>query len=446
MATPTIRPRRMTHAQDQFRTPQAFTSWALGLYSSRQPPILGTVSLGEELENKAKEKLETYRDDPGAYWYVAGSAGSDSTHRANRAAFDKWKIIPRMLVNATNRRIETTIFGVKYPSPIILAPIGVQGILHADAELASARAAAKVGVPFTMSTASTRSIELVAQASGNGPRWYQLYWPRDNRIVLSLLNRAKSQGFTVLVVTLDTMLLGFRPHDIERVYLPFIHSVGAQVGFSDPVFMSLNQEEPTQEYPKFPYDPVHDDKLFFDGDEDMKKKVHLSSEWMKQINSGVFRTWDEIKFVRDNWEGPLVLKGIQSVEDAELSFKAGVDGIIVSNHGGRQVDGAISSLAALENIMASPIIKAAQSEDKLTILFDSGIRTGSDVIKALALGAQAVLLGRPYAYGLAIAGEDGVEHVVRSLLCDLEATLGLSGYSSIQDIQGKGSKIITRDV
>jgi len=412
------------------------------LYAGRKPPLLGTVSLGPELEERVKDK---FKDNLAAYWYVAGSAGTDSTYRANRAALDKWKIIPRMLVDATHRKVETTLFGVKYPSPVILAPIGVQGILHRDGELASARAAAKVGVPYTMSTASSRSIELVAEANGSGPRWYQLYWPRNNDIVLSLLNRAKEQKFKVLVVTLDTMLLGFRPHDLENVYLPFIHGVGTQVGLSDPVFMSLQNSQPTQDYPSFPYDYARDDKAFFSGDEEMKRKVQLSSEWMKQINSGMFKRWEEVKFLRDHWDGPLVLKGIQCSEDAELAYKAGVDGIVVSNHGGRQVDGAIASLTALEDIMKSAVIKTAQSEGKFTIIFDSGIRTGSDIIKALALGAQAVLLGRPYTYGLALAGEDGVEFVIRSILCDLEVTMGLMGCSSIEDIQGKADKILRKE-
>ncbi|KAF8527430.1 oxidoreductase [Hysterangium stoloniferum] len=438
----TTKPRRMTLAEDQHRTPQAFTSWGLQLYSSRKPPMLGTVSLGPELEEKVQDK---FKDNIGAYWYVAGSAGTDSTHHANRAAFDNWKIIPRMLVDATHRKIETTLFGVKYSSPVILAPIGVQGILHPDGELASARAAAKVGVPYTMSTASSRSIELVAEANGSGHRWYQLYWPRNNDIVLSLLKRAKEQKFKVLMVTLDTMLLGFRPHDLESVYLPFIHGVGSQVGMSDPVFMSLHNSQPTHDYPPFPYDHARDDKAFFNGDEEMKRKVKLSSEWMKQINSGVFKNWEEVKFLRDHWEGPLVLKGIQCSEDAELAYKAGVDGIVVSNHGGRQVDGAIASLTALEEIMKSNVIKTAQSEGKFTIIFDSGIRTGSDIIKALALGAQAVLLGRPYVYGLALAGEDGVEFVIRSILCDLEVTMGLMGCSSIEDVQGKADKILRKE-
>jgi len=181
------------------------------------PQPLGTVVF-KEIEEKAKEKLKDY---PGAFLYAGGSAGTNTTYRANRKALDRYALIPRMLVNATVRNLETTIFGVTHSAPIFIAPIGVQGIFHGDAELAPARAAKKLGVPFIMSTASSRSIEEVATANGDGYRWYQLYWPRTNDVTLSILNRAKANGFKALVVTLDTMVLGWRPHDIERAYLPF---------------------------------------------------------------------------------------------------------------------------------------------------------------------------------------------------------------------------------
>jgi isopentenyl diphosphate isomerase/L-lactate dehydrogenase-like FMN-dependent dehydrogenase len=352
-----------------------------------------------------------------------------------------------MLVNATARNLETTLFGVKYPSPLLMAPIGVAGIIHADAELASARAAKTVRVPFIMSTAATRSIEEVAQANGDGQRWYQLYWPRTDEITLSLLKRAKANGFTALVVTLDTMLLGWRPHDIQSTYLPFLQGVGIQVGASDPVFMKRFGLQPVQgkeAHPKFPYDPKKEEAKLAQGDEETKKVVTLGRAWLGECNSGMFRTWEDVKFLRENWEGPLILKGIQNVADAEKSIEAGVDGIIVSNHGGRQVDGAIPSLYALDKICQSPTILAAQTSGKLTVLFDSGIRTGSDIIKALALGAQGVLLGRPYMYGLAIGGEKGVEEVLRCTLADLEVTLGLSGFKNVQEIQGKREEVITK--
>ncbi|GJJ13250.1 hypothetical protein Clacol_007501 [Clathrus columnatus] len=419
-----------------------FGSWSNFLYTSRKPPFLGTVSTEEELLQKFKEK---FKDDLGAFWYVAGSAGSESTFRANRAIFDKWKLIPRMLIEATNRNLEVELFGVQYPSPVILAPIGVQGILHQEAELASARAAAKVGVVFTMSTASTRSIELVAKANGNGHRWYQLYWPRTEAITLSILKRAKEQDsvyIDVLVLTVDTMLLGYRWHDLETSYLPFLHGVGTQVGTSDPAFMAKHNEQPTEDYYPWPYNASVYDKAYLEGDAKIKRQVEISTDWIGEINSGIFRDWKELEFLKRNWDGPLILKGIQSKEDAERALRVGVDGIIVSNHGGRQVDGAVASLRALEYIMKSELIKTAQLEGKFTVLFDSGIRTGSDIIKAIALGANAVLLGRPYVYGLALGGESGVENVVRNILCELDITLGLIGGKSIKDIHGKANELL----
>lgn len=418
-----------------------WSKYVQGIYISRQPPSpLGTVVF-KEIEEKAKEKLKNY---PGAFLYAGGSAGTSATYRANRQALDKYAIIPRMLVNATVRNLETTIFGVRHSSPIFIAPIGVQGIFHEEAELAPARAARKLGVPFIMSTASTRSIEEVAEANGDGYRWYQLYWPRTNDITLSLLARAKANGFKALVVTLDTMTIGWRPHDLETAYIPFGHGVGIQVGLSDPVFMARYNREPIHERPPFPYDTAAMDKAYLAGDEKVKEQVYFGQEWLKECNSGLYRDWEDLKFLRENWEGPLVLKGIQSVLDAEKAIDAGVDGIVVSNHGGRQVDGAIPSLYALENIMKSVKVKEAQKSGKFTVLFDSGIRTGSDIIKAIALGAQAVILGRPWLYGMIVGGEAGVEQVIRHTLADLDTNLGLSGYRNLGEIHGKGEEIITK--
>ncbi|KAJ7618929.1 oxidoreductase [Mycena polygramma] len=413
--------------------------YMLSLYISRKAPQpLGTVVF-DEIEAKAKEALKDY---PGAFMYAGGSAGTNSTYRANLRAFEKYRIIPRMLVDATTRSLETTIFGVKHSSPIFIAPIGVQGIFSAEAELAPARAGQKLGVPFIMSTASTRSIEDVAEANGDGHRWYQLYWPASKEVLLSILGRAKASGFTALVVTLDTMLLGWRPHDLEKAYIPFGHGVGVQVGTSDPVFMARFGREPIKTYPEFPYDAAEMDRRYAAGDKEAKDGVFLGMEWLKECNSGLFHSWEDLRFIRENWDGKLVLKGIQSVQDAEKCLEHGVDGIIVSNHGGRQVDGAIPSLYALARIMKSTVVKGAQASGKLTILFDSGIRTGPDIFKALALGAQAVVLGRPWLYGSIIAGQAGVEQVLRHTVADLDATLGLSGYTSLNEIQGKGDEVL----
>ncbi|KAJ7776792.1 oxidoreductase [Mycena maculata] len=414
--------------------------YMVGVYRGRQGvPPLGTVVF-EEIEAKAKEKLKDY---PGAFMYAGGSAGTNSTYRANLRAFEKFRIVPRMLVDATVRNLDTTIFGVKHSSPVFIAPIGVQGIFTAEAELAPARAAQKLGVPFIMSTASSRTIEDVAEANGDGHRWYQLYWPATQDVLLSILSRAKASGFTALVVTLDTMLLGWRPHDLETSYIPFGHGIGVQVGTSDPVFMKRFGREPIlKTRTKFPYDSREMDRLYAAGDADARDGVFLGGEWLKECNSGLFHSWEELRFIREHWEGPLVLKGIQSVQDAEKSLQYGVDGIIVSNHGGRQVDGAIPSLHALARIMRSPTVKAAQAAGKLTVLFDSGIRTGPDIFKALALGAQAVLLGRPWLYGGVVAGQEGIEQVLRYILADLDGTLGLSGFTSLAEIQGKAEEIL----
>lgn len=245
-----------------------------------------------------------------------------------------------------------------------------------------------------MSTASTRSLEDVAEANGRGHRWYQLYWPKDHEVTISLLNRAQRNGYTTLVVTLDTITIGWRPHDLEKAYLPFFHGTGIAVGTGDPAFMRKQGLEPFATGPskhvEFPYDMDAMDRKIAKGDEEALKRMELGKSWIGEVNSGLYRTWDDLKILREHWKGPIVLKGIQSVEDAETAIDY-VDGIVVSNHGGRQVDGAIASLDALDKICSSEKVRAAQVSGKLTVLFDSGIRTGSDIIKAIALGAQAIL-------------------------------------------------------
>ncbi|KZP03497.1 FMN-dependent alpha-hydroxy acid dehydrogenase [Athelia psychrophila] len=435
--------------------PPRYSAFMLGMYQGRQPPLMGSV-VSKNLEAKARAAL----DDRGridAFMYVNGSAGTNSTYYANLAAFESYPLIPHMLRDATVRNTEITLFGTKYPNPILMAPIGVVGIMHPDAEVGAARAAGRVGVGYIMSTASTRSIEEVGAANAEGAlanvnnggrtgdRWYQLYWPRTNELTLSILARAKAAGFTALVLTLDTSLLSWRPHDIETTYLPFGHGVGIQVGTSDPVFMKRFGLAPAlgeEAHSEWPYVPsVCEDKCAA-GDAAMKLRKEMGSAFLGECNSGKFRTWEDLQFLRDNWGGPLILKGIQSVEDAETAVRLGIPGIVVSNHGGRQVDGALASLHALAAICASPIVSAAQKAGTFTVLFDSGIRTGSDIIKALALGAQAVFLGRPWMYGLAINGEKGVEEVLRSTLADLEVTMGLVGYKNIQELHGGRGKVV----
>jgi len=264
-------------------------------------------------------------------------------------------------------------------------------------------------------------------------------------VTLSLLKRARENGYSTLVVTLDTPAIGWRPSDLQTSYLPFAHGVGCQIGVSDPSFMAKFSLQPTHgEHPEFPYRPAAMDQLVAGGDEKTKRDSFLGIEWVKETVSGEFRSWEDLRFLRENWKGPLVLKGIQCAQDAEKALDHGADGIVVSNHGGRQVDGAIPSLYALVNIMKSLKVREAQELGKFTILFDSGIRTGSDIIKALALGAQAVLLGRPWLYGLVVGGQAGIEQVLEHTIADLDTNLSLAGYKSLADIQGKGENVITK--
>jgi lactate 2-monooxygenase len=343
------------------------------------------------LEASAAGRLE-----PGPFWYVAGGAGSGATVRANREAFDGWRIVPRMLTDASTRHLAGTVLGTEMPAPVLLAPIGVQSIVHPDGELATAAAAAELGLPMVLSTASSNTIEAVAEANGAGPRWYQLYWPNDPEVCVSILNRARDSGYRVLVVTVDTWMLAWRPHDLDQAYLPFIRGVGTAIPFSDPAFRAGLASPP---------------------EADLAAAI---LRWVPMF-TGTDHGWDQLSFLRQHWDGPIVLKGIQHVEDARKAVDAGMQGIVVSNHGGRQVDGALAALDALPGI-------AAAVGDQIEVLFDSGIRTGADIVKALSLGAKAVLVGRPYVYGLAHGGRDGVRHVLRSLLADLDLTLGLAGY------------------
>jgi L-lactate dehydrogenase (cytochrome) len=339
---------------------------------------------------------------PEAYDYIAGSAGSGDTARENLEAFRRWRIMPSMLTDVSAPSFSSTVLGTRLTTPFLLAPVGVLKIAHPDAEPAVARAAAAQGVPIILSTAASTAMEEVAEASGDGQRWYQLYWPKDRAVAASLMGRARAAGYTVLVVTLDTRTLAWRPRDLVHGYLPFLRGIGIQNYLSDPAFRA---------------------GLSSPADDDLGAAI---LRWT-QIFGDTSLTWDDLPFVRQHWDGPIVLKGIMSVPDAIRAASAGMDGIVVSNHGGRQVDGAVGALDAL------PAVTDAVGS-RLTVLFDSGVRGGADMLKALALGAQAVLIGRPYAYGLALGGEAGVRHVLRALRQEFELTMRLSGLASLSEL------------
>ncbi|POX45368.1 lactate 2-monooxygenase [Streptomyces sp. Ru72] len=343
------------------------------------------------------EALTEQRLGPGPVGYVAGSAGTGSTARANRSALERRRIVPRMLRDVHDRDLSVEVLGRRLPAPLALAPIGVLSIMHPDAESAAARAAAAQGMPFVLSSASSTPMEQVAEASGDGERWFQLYWAKDREVTRSFLARARAAGFTALFVTLDTPLLAWRPRDLDQAYLPFLHGVGTANYFSDPAFQAGLAK------------PVHEDP-----DAAVLHFVNMFADPGK--------TWPDLAFLREHWDGPIVLKGILHPDDARAAADAGMDGVVVSNHGGRQVAGSVAAADALPRVVEA-------AGDRLTVLFDSGIRTGDDVFKALALGARAVLVGRPYAYGLGLDGQAGVEHVIRSLLAEFDLTLALSGHA-----------------
>lgn len=384
----------MTEARPSNFSDHQLGIYAAGMFAQQTPSI--TTNLAR-LEDQAAEKLS-----PEALGYIVASAGSGSTARANRAAFDRWAITPRMLRSSASRDHACTVLGTKMPAPLLIAPVGIQTLAHPDGELATVRAAAELGVPYIHSTQASHSFEQIAEAGGDAPRWYQLYWPTDESVLLSFLQRAKNTGFTTLVLTLDTTLLGWRPADLDRGYLPFLANLGIENYLSDPAFQA-GLAQPVEENP-----------------------VAAAMHWAQMFpNPGL--SWKNLAFLREHWDGPIVLKGICTVGDAREAAAHGVDGIVVSNHGGRQIDGARPSLDALPSIVEAV-------GDELTILFDSGVRTGADMAKALALGADAVLLGRPFLYGLALGGQEGVAHVLRCLLAEFDLVTSLSGHTGAGEL------------
>jgi isopentenyl diphosphate isomerase/L-lactate dehydrogenase-like FMN-dependent dehydrogenase len=302
----------------------------------------------------------------------------------------------------SERDLSTTVLGTEMPAPVMLAPVGVMSIVHEEAERAVARAARELGLTMVLSNAASTTMEDVANELGDSPRWFQLYWPTNNDLAASFVSRAKDAGYSAIVVTLDTRLLAWRPRDLSRAYLPFLKGEGVANYLQDPVFRDALDKSP---------------------EEDLQAAI---GHWATLFaNPGL--TWDDLAFLEDHTDLPILLKGVLHPDDARRAVDAGVNGLIVSNHGGRQVDGSIAALEALPEVVdAVP--------DDFPVLFDSGIRTGADVFKAIALGAKAVLVGRPYVWGLGLGGQQGVEQVLRSLLADFDLTLALSGYTKLSDV------------
>ncbi len=390
-------------------------------YSNYEHEIYVAGMLGGRKPARPVDWRELERDayamlSRGPRGYIQGGAGRGHTIRANREAFDEWRIVPRMLKDVSERSLERTVLGSKLPAPVLLAPIGVQTVAHPEGELASARAAAHVGLPLIASTAASHTIEQIADAARvasdapggdtEGERehgfWYQLYWPRDRELARSFIARAESAGYETIVVTLDTWLLGWRPADLTDGFLPFLRGEGNVNYLQDPVFRAALPKPPEEDLPS------------------------AVAYWAWQFSNPAV-TWADLEFLRECTKLPIVLKGIQSAQDAQLAVEHGIEGIIVSNHGGRQVDGAIGSLQALPGVVEAV-------GERCEVLFDSGIRSGADALKALALGARAVCLGRPYTWGLALGGEQGVIDVLRAFLAELDLNMALSGHANVDEL------------
>jgi lactate 2-monooxygenase len=346
----------------------------------------------EDLERLARDAMGEKAAN-----YVFAGAGTEDTMLANREAFRRRRIVPRMLRDVAERDLSTTVLGTPLPAPLLLAPIGVQKVVHEEGELATARAAAAVGLPMIASTASHFTLEEIAAASGEGPRWFQLYWPNDPDLLESFVGRAEAAGYGAIVVTVDTFIPGWKPRDLQQAWLPFLEGSGNANYFQDPVFRAGLEQPP---------------------EEDL---AAATGRYLGVLSNPAL-AWDDLARLRELTSLPILVKGIQHADDAREAASRGLDGIVVSNHGGRQVDGAVGALDAL-----GPI--AAAVGEELAVLFDSGIRGGADVFKALALGADAVCLGRPYIWGLALDGQTGVETVLKMVLAELDLTMALCGLT-----------------
>jgi isopentenyl diphosphate isomerase/L-lactate dehydrogenase-like FMN-dependent dehydrogenase len=362
------------------------------IYIAQQPPEWPVAA--EDWERAAERLLE-----PGPFGYIAGGAGSESTMAANLSAFAHWRLRPRMLTGNAVRDISVEVLGLRSPAPFLLAPIGVLSIAHEAGEVGVANAAASSGVPMVLSSASTHSLEEVAET--NAPRWFQLYWVNDRDICASFVQRAEAAGYGAIVVTLDTLTLGWRPRDLRQAYLPFLQGQGCGQFFSDPVFRSRLDKSP---------------------DEDLL----TAAATMLATFPNLGLEWSDLEWLRAQTALPILVKGVLTEEDAREALAHGVDGIIVSNHGGRQVDGAVAALDAL--------VEVRDALPEAVVLMDGGIRCAADVLKAMALGADAVLLGRPYAYALAVGGARGVEELIQNLMAEIDLGLALAGGHSIRDL------------
>jgi len=356
----------------------------------------------EDLREEAHEAMS-----PEARAYIHGGAGAEVTFEREQD-FSDWRIVPRMLQGVEDRDLSTEFLGTEIDFPLMVTPLGVQKLAHEEGELATARAASELGVPFILSSLSSTPMEEVAEALGDTPKYFQFYWSSDEDVARSFLERAEDAGYDGIVLTVDAPILGWRERLIERGYYPFLEGDGVANYFSDPAFRS---------------------KLDAPPEEDRDAAV----EKFLEVFGDPSLTWDDLSFVFENTDLPVHVKGVLHPDDARSAVEAGADGVGVSTHGGRQVDGSVTALEAL------PVV-VEEVGDETTITFDSGIRRGSDAFRALALGADICLLGRPFVYGLALGGQKGVEHVLENILADFDLTMGLAGRDNISEIYREAVK------
>jgi lactate 2-monooxygenase len=385
----------------------AFGDYQLQIYLQGLSGVLPALPMGfAELEAKAQAAMS-----PGMWSYVAGGSGDEGTQRANVTAFDGWGLMPRMFVGANERDLSVNLLGMRLPSPALMAPVGVVALCAQDGhgDLATARAAARTGVPMIASTMSADPMEQVAAELGETAGFFQLYTPTDRDVAASFVQRAEAAGFKGIVVTLDTWIPGWRPRDLSTSNFPFLRGHCLANYTSDPVFRDSLQQTP-EENPQA-----------------------AIMRWIQIFGNPL--TWDDLPWLRSLTRLPLLVKGICHPDDARRAIDGGVDAIYCSNHGGRQANGGIPAIDCLPGVV--------DAAGDVPVLFDSGIRSGVDIVKAVALGATAVAIGRPYVYGLALGGVDGIVHVLRSLLAEADVTMAVDGYRSLQDLTPETLRRVT---
>jgi lactate 2-monooxygenase len=403
------------------------TAIYLGGVGGRKPKVPVDDAVRSEA---ARQKIST-----NAWAYIAGGAGHMETMRANREGFRRWRIVPRMLRDVSERDTGIELFGRRREVPFLLAPIGVLEMVRREAELEVARAAAAERIPMIFSNQASEPMEKVATELGDSSRWFQLYWSKSDELVESLVGRAEACGCEAIVVTLDTTLLGWRTRDLDVAYLPFLRGKGIAQYTSDPVFQRLLEERPADEGPRPRPAPAALGVLWqaLRNYPEPALSALRSGRALKAVQTFIdiyskpSLTWENLGFLRERTELPILLKGVLHPDDASRAVEEGLDGVVVSNHGGRQVDGSIATIEALPAVVDA-------IDGRIPVLMDSGIRGGADIFKALALGASAVLIGRPYVEALAIAGSDGVRELIQNFKADFDLTMGLAGCRSPEEI------------